>query len=291
MKTAPLAIVAAFAASSDVSAKDLELSFASRTPFATVRSFSGLGTTEAKATGEFTASAKREQCEGYHTEAKVIADCVADWNANLPKAVTASANCPAGILFFVAGGRYEYAGEWAEQTDGRRITKWRGPDARIVELGMASEGYSLDQNWRVLCPGAKPPALAAAKVTPQPTTPAQYPKAGEVSGRPWMHNGSEVVEDDGKLIYNVPKASLRSAVKPGMVVFRGSLLPGKIAGIAYAFKDGCPPAPYPVKGVYSNHMYTLTLRGAGPIRSGCEVVSYSDRSPHSVLKFSYVLND
>jgi hypothetical protein len=296
MKKAAFLTVAATCLPSLGSAGELELAVATRTPFAMVTTSSGLGTKDARATGEFTAASKREQCEGYNTEIKEIEACVASWNANLPKVVSASADCPAGTLFFAGGGRYQYLGEWPETSDGKKITKWRAEDQRIVDLGMASEGYPLDQNWRTLCPGANPKVAKSGETgihRASIASPEKQPpiKAGEISGRPWMHNGSEVVEVGDTLVYNRPKASIRSAVKPGAVLFKGNLLDGKVQGTAFAFKDGCPPAPYPVKGTYSDHMYTLTLRGAGPIRQGCDVVGYSDRSPHAVLKFSYVLND
>lgn len=134
------------------------------------------------------------------------------------------------------------------------------------------------------------PAGPVAKVALQA---APAPKAGEISGRPWMHNGSTMVLDwdEGTLVYNIPKPSIRSVVRPGTVLFRGSLAPGRIVGTAYAFKDGCAPAPYPVRGTYSDGGYTLTLRGMGPVRSGCDVVSYSERSPHAVLKFFDALDN
>ncbi|MGU3467285.1 hypothetical protein ACLBXO_20780 [Methylobacterium sp. C33D] len=278
------------------SAAELTLAVATRTPAATVRSSSGLGTRDARATGEFTAASKREHCGGFFTAAADIEACVADWDATLPKVVAASADCSAGVVFFAGGGRYEYIGVWPDTTDGKPITKWRSEDRRVVELGMASEAYPLDQNWRTLCPGAAPqtvrpipptvqPGAAAAMRRPPPIAP------GEVSGRPWMHNGSEVVQVDDTLIYNRPKASIRSAVQPGTVLFKGNLSPGRVRGIAFAFKDGCPPAPYPVNGHFSDHLYTLTLRGAGPVRRGCDVVGYSASSPHAVLRFSYVLDD
>lgn len=122
-----------------------------------------------------------------------------------------------------------------------------------------------------------------------PTLPTVVP-----SGRPWTHNGSEVMIDPetGIVAYSDPKASLRSVVKAGTVLFRGTLWPeSAVKGTAYAFKEGCPPAPYPVRGQYSEHAYRLTLRGPGPVRRGCEVVGYSDSSPHAVLHFKYLLND
>lgn len=124
--------------------------------------------------------------------------------------------------------------------------------------------------------------------------PPQKPPTVEPTGRPWMHNGSMVMinPEGGIIAYSEPKASLRPTVVRGSVLFRGTLKPGgAAAGIAYAFKEGCPPAPYPVRGRYSDHDYKLTLRGAGPVRRGCEVVGYSERSPHAALSFSYLLDD
>jgi len=124
--------------------------------------------------------------------------------------------------------------------------------------------------------------------------PTRKPRTVEPTGRPWMHNGSSVMIDPstGVIAYSEPKASLRPAVQPGTVLFRGTLKPGGSAtGTAYAFKEGCPPAPYPVRGRYSDHDYRLALRGAGPVRRGCEVVGYSEHSPHAALDFTYLLDD
>jgi hypothetical protein len=286
-------------------ATEMELSVATRTPFATVVSSSGIGTDKAEAVAKFTDKSKRNQCEGYNSNDKDIRECIGEWDRNLSKVVSASANCPDGILFF-SGSRYEYVGTWPDLIDGRKLTKWKGPNAKIVPDGMASEAYPLDQNWSTLCPGVVPkriksPENSRSVVLPLTSDKTSTVKAGKVSGRPWMHNGSEIAQyeiagsSSGRplyeLAYNKPKASIRSVVRPGAILFRGDLADGRISGTAYAFKDGCEPAPYPVKGRYSNHMYTLTLVGAGPVRKGCQVVSYSDLSPHSILKFSYLLND
>lgn len=108
------------------------------------------------------------------------------------------------------------------------------------------------------------------------------------------HNGSVMwtALADGLIVYAEPKASIRDVVKPGSVLFRGSpfLQGGRLEGTAYAFKKGCAPAPYAVRGGYSRGNATITLRGAGPIRQGCEVVGYSVRSPHAVLKFTSMMS-
>lgn len=135
--------------------------------------------------------------------------------------------------------------------------------------------------------------IPTIKRSPEGAAAPTLPKV-EPTGRPWMHNGSMVMIDPeaGIIAYRDPRASLRPAVSVGSVLFRGSLKPGGGAhGTAYAFKQGCPPAPYPVRGRYSDHDYTLTLRGAGPVRRGCEVIGYSAQSPHASLLFTYLLDD
>lgn len=139
------------------------------------------------------------------------------------------------------------------------------------------------------CASGVPIALKRAGGTAPTSLPDVVP-----SGRPWTHNGSEVMIDPetGIVAYSQPKPSLRPVAKTGTVLFRGTLWPeNAVQGTAYAFKEGCPPAPYPVRGRYSEHAYRLTLRGPGPVRKGCEVVGYSDSSPHAVLNFKYLLND
>ncbi|MEH3118801.1 MAG: hypothetical protein PGN25_14710 [Methylorubrum populi] len=123
--------------------------------------------------------------------------------------------------------------------------------------------------------------------------PMVAPKA-ETSGRPWDHNGSLVMIDPavGIVTYLEPKASLKPVVEEGTVLFRGQIHPdGPVSGTAYAFKAGCAPAAYSVRGTYANGANALTLRGAGPVRRGCEVVGYSTSSPHAALRFTYLLDD
>ena len=108
------------------------------------------------------------------------------------------------------------------------------------------------------------------------------------------HNGSVMwtALSDGLIVYAEPKAAVRDVVKPGSVLFRGKPFQqgGRLEGTAYAFKKGCAPAPYAVRGSYSRDNATITLRGAGPVRQGCDVVGYSERSPHAVLKFTSMMS-
>lgn len=162
-------------------------------------------------------------------------------------------------------------------------------DVYVIEAENDPEGKGRLEIGKPGCASGVP----TIKRRPKGAATATLPKV-EPTGRPWMHNGSMVMINSatGVIAYSEPKASLRPVVSSGTVLFRGALKPGGGAhGTAYAFKEGCPPAPYPVRGRYSDRDYKLTLRGAGPVRKGCEVVAYSERSPHAVLAFSYLLDD
>ena len=110
----------------------------------------------------------------------------------------------------------------------------------------------------------------------------------------WEHNRSGVTvdPDKGTIMYLRPRSDLKTVVKAGTVLYEGTLRPGHmILGTAYAFKEGCKPASYPVRGRYSRHNEMLILTGPGPVRRGCEVVAYRYDSPHARLVFEYVVGD
>jgi len=108
------------------------------------------------------------------------------------------------------------------------------------------------------------------------------------------HNGSGMqIGMDDKIIYVTPKASIRDVVKPGAVLVDGKWIGERYEGTAFAFKKGCAPAPYKVSGgkVEKPGQIDIVLRGAGPIRQGCEVVGYSATSPHSRLVFDRLMSN
>jgi hypothetical protein len=115
-----------------------------------------------------------------------------------------------------------------------------------------------------------------------------------MGGSAYDHNGSQVtvVPESGLIAYFEPKASLRDVARAGTVIFRGEPFGygGKIEGTAYAFKCGCPPVPYAVSGGYSADNTAIVLRGAAPIRKGCDITGYSPRSPHAVLRFKSLMS-
>lgn len=129
---------------------------------------------------------------------------------------------------------------------------------------------------------------------PKPTKATASPAASDP--QPAMtadHNGSVMEIRDDRILYAEPKASLRGVVKPGTVLVEGKWAGERFAGTARAFKKGCPPAPYAVSGakVEGPGQLDVVLKGAGPIRKGCEVIGYSERSPHARLVFERIMSE
>ena len=108
------------------------------------------------------------------------------------------------------------------------------------------------------------------------------------------HNGSDVLyfADKGLIVYTRPKPSMRSVVKSGDVLFRGTIRGHVLVGQAYAFKAGCRPAPYDVRGVLLSETASegarLHLHGAAPSwdRASCRVVTLSYYTPNADLAFT-----
>ncbi|MBY5918456.1 hypothetical protein HFO77_29120 [Rhizobium leguminosarum] len=96
----------------------------------------------------------------------------------------------------------------------------------------------------------------------------------------------------GEIRYLRPKPSIAATIKPGTVLFKGKPWDqydqnSGISGIAYLFKNGCPPAPYEVSGGFAPDWSRIVLHGPAPVRQkeGCEVVDYSEESPNATLVF------
>jgi Lytic transglycolase len=121
---------------------------------------------------------------------------------------------------------------------------------------------------------------------------ADFKAADEKAASLYEHNGSVIgwsVLPSGEITatYDRPRPGLRGAgVQEGTVLFKGYDKDGRIVGIAYAFKQGCTPAPYDVTGHEKGER--IVLRGAGPVwaPAGCRLVGYSIDSPHAELVFN-----
>lgn len=138
-----------------------------------------------------------------------------------------------------------------------------------------------------------PKAASAVPATqPAAASPDRIGNNGKkFDGYLWYHNGSDMLVDEGfgEIRYDKPKASISKVVKPGDVLFRGVFRKdGTVEGTAYAFKVGCPPAEYAVKGRYPNPVTfvngRMTLMGPGPkFKPGSCEYTLSPASGHSKL--------
>ncbi|MEN5083400.1 hypothetical protein ABE438_13020 [Bosea sp. TWI1241] len=159
-----------------------------------------------------------------------------------------------------------------------------GPDGTIRTIAWP------DNRHRDIAPAP------AAKAPPAPATVQTVASGREADPEAFAtagHNGSDVEITDTQIVYTRPKASLRGVVKPGTVLVEGRWNGDRFSGTAYAFKQGCAPAPYPVSGghVQRPGRLDMVLTGAGPLREGCAVVGYSQKSPHSRLVFDQIMSN
>ena len=116
------------------------------------------------------------------------------------------------------------------------------------------------------------------------------------NGIPRDHNGSDVLvfEKAGLIVYAKPKAAIARAVKPGDVLFRGTISTSGSKGMAYAFKLGCAPAPYAVSATGSlTEELPAELKGPAPVwnKSTCDVIGFSEKIPNAKLMLGWIPGD
>lgn len=105
------------------------------------------------------------------------------------------------------------------------------------------------------------------------------------------HNGSimAVSASEGTIRYQRVREGLRGFIADGTILFEGEPWQpgGAFGGVAYTFRKGCEPAPYPVVASYQGYEERLTLKGEAPIRAegGCAVIGYTADSGNAVLEF------
>lgn len=136
-------------------------------------------------------------------------------------------------------------------------------------------------------------ALASAALLAAPLAYAQSHVFG--NGVFWTHNNSWMtISKSGRSVrirYDEPRPGIRRhGVRRGTTLFRGRINGSRLRGTAYIFKRGCQPASYNVSGRLSDlgsGAYSIVLRGASPIREGCEVVGYTRNSSNARLVFRF----
>ena len=97
-----------------------------------------------------------------------------------------------------------------------------------------------------------------------------------------MHNGSVVAvtqlfnEGTGRTEITYVKPHAGISATPGTLLFSGTYNSKRnwYSGVAYVFKKGCQPAPYPVTGTQTGP--GIVLVGPAPIRAtnSCDVIRY-----------------
>jgi hypothetical protein len=140
---------------------------------------------------------------------------------------------------------------------------------------------------------AAPARIQTASATAATSAAAEFIDLETVDGSYYDHNGSQMLvsHTDGVIAYAEPKASIRSAVRRGQVMFRGRIrYNAPVSGTAFVFKTGCAPAPYAVRGRDDEGVITLT--GAAPIRAkdGCDIIGRTTTGPNSRLVFRSLMS-
>jgi hypothetical protein len=194
------------------------------------------------------------------------------------KVYEARADCETGDLW-TEGKHYRFDGPETESKDFYGYISMKDTETgKRVGMSNADRGREFGAMWLKLCPVGWP-----YNGIPVQRTFATEDRYGEFMG----HNGSLIFHHQKQhiIVYSQPKASIAGSIKPETVLFRGWSVPNEwISGVAYTFKKGCDPAPYLVSG-YDNGSLRLTLQGKAPVRDGCNVVGYSDKSPNAKLVF------
>jgi hypothetical protein len=120
-------------------------------------------------------------------------------------------------------------------------------------------------------------------------------RAAMVAGAFMGHNGSTIQEfsDRDKVEYRYSNVRTGLPAKPSDVLFRGTKhashksphVAYDLQGTAYAFKRGCPPAGYEVRGEQTST--GVILRGAAPRHAAdsCAVIGYDSNGANATLLF------
>lgn len=117
------------------------------------------------------------------------------------------------------------------------------------------------------------------------------PASDDMVGSTFLqHNGSGLQifngpHDHVEFRYTSVRAGL--AAREGDVLFRGVMSEGgRVAGTAFVFRQGCPPAPYDVSGTQTESR--IVLKGPAPVREpdSCRIARYDDSVASARLEFT-----
>lgn len=238
----------------------------------------GIGTSDAYAKGRITQEEAVAHCLNWRPGADL--DECASQLVDDEDVAEISADCASGILTSSTGDTYTYDGIYTayENPDWAGRPRFKDVSGEVVGTSYAEGGITLGTQWDLLCHGMPLDDLPIGALLP----PEQLSSEPEVV----MHNGSYMYLDygTGTITYSSPREGLEGIVEEGTVLFRGRIIPNRwLEGVAFTFKPGCEPAPYPVTGSYDG--LKLVLTGAAPVREGCDVVDYDPEAANARLEF------
>jgi len=158
MKLLGILAVLTFALSSLAEEQGDWISLCSKCLSPSVSSKSGIGTTNATASGKVTLKDAQMWCGSWEPDNKACPnEQLASEKGQVYKI---SANCQAGKLTSPDGTAYTRTSErWDSSDVGADEPKFRGQDGKLVGRDNASGGLDLAANWELLC-GKKPSAAA-----------------------------------------------------------------------------------------------------------------------------------
>jgi hypothetical protein len=239
---------------------------------------SDYGGTASTIKGKVTPDSAKSWCDNWYPSKKSCAGNALESSAD--HVYEASANCQTGDLW-TEGKHYLFDGPETETENFQGYVGVKdATTGKRLGLSDAERGREFGGLWLKLCPMGWP-----YKTVPVSQTFALGPN-DERYGEHLGHNGSVMFNHQRQhiIVYAEPKPSLAATVKDGTVLARGWEVPNEwFSGVAYTYKKGCDPAPYLVSGHYQGG--NLTLSGKAPVRDGCRIVGYSEKSPNAKLTF------
>ena len=239
------------------------------------------GGTKSTLKAKVTPESAKSWCENWHPNRP---NCVADaLEGPSSRVYEATANCETGDLWTNGGKHYIFDGPETRDTNFYGYVGVKDAETG-KRLGMsdADSGAEFGSLWLRLCPMGWPYKTVSVSET------FKLGPDDEKYGQHIGHNGSLMFNHQRQhvIVYEDPKKSLAGTVSEGTVLVRGWEVPNEwFSGVAYTYKKGCAPAPYLVSGHYQGG--NLTLLGKAPVREGCDVVGYSDKSPNAKLIFDF----
>lgn len=165
------------------------LAVCGRCPSPTVFQKTGIGKANAVAQAKFTLKDFEGQCSGQGLKGAALTKCMTDELKADPKVYRATANCQAGTLEPIQGGKYMQAGVWGANSIGEGRSRWRNVETgAIADASNAGNGLALSQQWEVLCP--KAPAVSQAA----PAAPAPPAAVAPVAVPPVCNGAQDCIE-------------------------------------------------------------------------------------------------